>query len=235
MSLATAAPGARTATRSERDAVVFHVGYGAVAALGLALPLDVPSGWRMATLVAVYLYALPTAARRLGHRDWIEAFRFLLPLSALQVLPDWFLAEVLGVLVFPDDGFPKIGAVSAYMAGLWTIPLFVAVRAGDAAAARRGPGAGAAVSAAVALVVFGVSEETLWAVPVWHATGVATVGHTAVYVLVPEMLLGALAWDANRRAAGRGLGARLALAVPVMLAYAGALAVSFLLVERVLR
>jgi len=163
----------------------------------------------------------------------VDLWAFVLPVSVLQVLPDWFLSAALGVLVFPEDGFPKIGTVSGYMAGLWTIPLFVVVLTGRAVEARAGVVAGAWTAALTALGVFWASEETLWRVPVWHARDVATVGHAAVYVLVPEAILGAAAYDAYRLAAGRHPSTKLLRAGTVTLVYTGALAVAYLLVEAV--
>lgn len=216
---------------ADREVVAFHLAFAGAAVLGLFLPGPAPSGWRMAGLVALYLMALPAWAWWRGHREWLDLFAFLLPVSVLQVLPDWFLSRVLGVLVFPADGFPKIGTVSAYMAGLWTIPLFLTVWAGLVAARARGPGVGAAVAALAALVIFWASEETLWAVPVWHAQHVTMVGHAAVYVLVPEAILGAVTFDTYRRVQRRPPGIKLLHAVPVTLTYTGALAIAYLFVE----
>ena len=235
-----------------RDAVAFHLAFAVLAGVVLALPavappsrgavLDVALGSRLLALVVLYNVALPLVGVGRGHRDWVALWAFLVPLSVFQVVPDAFLAGVLGTLDFPDTGGPRLGPVPLAMAGMWTIPLWLALF-GALRLSGGALGRGAAWAAALAGVLLVGAEATLaapspsgvWAVPVWRAVGVATVGPVAVYVVVPEVLLGAVAWLAFSltRAASRLV--RVAAAALVSLVYLGALAASFGLVERVLR
>jgi hypothetical protein len=154
------------------------------------------------------------------------------PLSVFQVVPDWFLADVLGVLAFPDVGIFRIGAVSGYMAGLWAVPLFVIVYVSLRVHEMRSRWAGDVTAVVLALVIFGSAEATLWRLGAWVAQGVTTVGHVALYVLPPEMLLGWTTFYAFRRVSHRPFHQKLGAATLVMLIYLGSLCASYLLLER---
>lgn len=103
--------------RSVRDAVAFHVGFGVVAGFGLALPAPA-LGWRLLALVVLHNVALPAAGGVRGDRQWGVLWAFLVPLSAFQVVPDAFLATVLGSLDFPETGGPRVLGVPLAMAGM---------------------------------------------------------------------------------------------------------------------
>jgi hypothetical protein len=198
-------------------------------------PVETPSGVRLFLLVVFYNMALPLAAHQLGHRRWIRIWLFLVPLSAFQVLPDAFLAERLGALVFPDLGGPRLGPVPAAMAGLWTIPLFLVLYLGERCLAE-GSRRTALVAVAVAsAALFVGAEATLWAVPIWYAQGVHTVAHVALYVVVPEILLGLAAFLAYEEMAGRHPLLQVLAAFCISSFYLGTLGISHLLVEGTLR
>ena len=103
----------------------------------------------------VYNLALPIAARFLGHREWLKLWLFLVPLSALQVLPDWVLSAVLEVLVFPDTGGPRIATVNASMAGMWAITPFPVIFLGQRVEDRLGRRAALAAVASAGSAVVG--------------------------------------------------------------------------------
>ena len=216
---------------SLRDALVFHAGFAAVCAVGLWLPAPA-LGWRLLALVALYNAALPLAARARGHPGWVRLWAFLVPVSAGLVVPDLFLADVLGSLDFPDTGGPRLGPVPLAMAGMWTVPLWVALFLADRQ--RGGLARRAAWASAVGAVVLVASEATLWAVPIWRAVGVVALGPVAVYVVGPLALLGGVAYVAFALTRRGPAWARLAAAAVVPLVYLGALAASYLLVERAL-
>lgn len=218
----------------ERDFLLTHVGFTLVAALAVLAPLG-PLGVRLTAVVLVYAVGM-VAFTRTRRPEWWPALRFVMALSAFQVLPDWFLSRVLGVLVFADTGGPRIDTVPAFMAGLWTVPFFGSVMAGRLWAARAGRGPFSAlavsVSVAVGLTLFLVSEATLWALPMWEATGVMTVLHVAVYVVPAEALLCWAVVAGVDSTKDSGPVRTAGVAVLVALLYTGALAVSFLLLER---
>lgn len=219
-------------SRLERDQLVLHAVFLAVVVPALVVPFGPTLGWRIALLVGVYHLATVVVALQGRHRTWLRLWWFGLVLSAFMVLPDAFLAEGLGVLRFPDDGFPSLGPVSAHMAAMWTIPVVMIVAGADAAGRRWGERASWTAAIVAGAVVFGAAEATLPLLGVWEPVDVATIGTLALYILPAEVLLavGVLAgarWTRD--------GPRLAavpVAAVVALAYTGAAAVSWLLVER---
>ena len=79
--------------RSERHALIFHAIFATGASAVLAASVA-SLGLRIWALVIAYNVALPVVARLHGHRKWLALWLFLVPLSALQVLPDWILSAV---------------------------------------------------------------------------------------------------------------------------------------------
>lgn len=124
-----------------RELGLFHLAFGAVAAGALLAPGDVGPGWRMAGLVVLYHVATVVITTVRGHRAWRRRWWFGAVLSVWMVLPDAVLAEGLGTLRFPADGFPDLGPVTGYMAGLWTIPIVLIVTVAEEVGQRRGEGA----------------------------------------------------------------------------------------------
>lgn len=210
--------------RAWRDALLLHL-FFAAAAVALFWALPVPErGWGILGLVAIYNLLLPLIASRGGHRDWLEIWIFLLPLSVLQVLPDWVLSQQFGILMFPDLGGPRIGTVPAYMAGMWVIPLFwvlwLAGRSGLTAAI-------------LALLIFAGAEWGAQPLHLWHAQHVAQFLGVAEYVLIPELLLGwATAYAFEHTRDGNPF-ARIGAAVCVTTFYTGALVLAYFLSEHV--
>lgn len=221
-------------TPSERHAITFHLSYAMAASVGFYTVPGERVGQLIFGLVAAYNIALPLVGKRLGHDEWIQIWLYLVPLSAFQVFPDHVLASHLGTLVFPDLGSPRIGAVSAFMAGMWTLPLFVitflGLRLQDRFSRRTALiGVGFAT-----LVILVGSEAVLPALPVWYAQGVEKIGHVALYVIVPEILLGIVTFLAVERSPVRRVWENLISAGMVSAFYLLCLLSSFFLIERVL-
>ena len=223
----------------------FHAWYaaGAAVVLGPSLlrePALYSSGLAVVFLVLVWHAALAaathTAQRTLLHEQW----RFVAILSLFLVVPDWFLADVLGTLHFPEDGAWRIGGrVSVYMAGMWSIPLsWVLVAFPPRCAAADPPSLSQLLGAALmALVIFGAAEQLTTPLNLWLATDSVRhcVGHVALYVLPAEAILGAATLHAQRTTAQlsgwEGCVRRILAAGAVAFLYLGALAASFLFVE----
>ena len=220
---------------SDRHVLGFHLVFAALASAALLAPVETPSGVRIFLLVVFYNMALPLAAHQLDHRRWIRIWLFLVPVSAFQVLPDAFLAARLEVLVFPNLGGPRLGPVPAAMAGMWTIPLFLVLYLGERCLAEKNLSTALGAVAVASAVLFVGAEATLWAVPIWYAQGVHTVGHVALYVIVPEILLGLAAFIACEELADRHPTLQVLAAFCVSTFYLGALGISHLLVEGALR
>jgi len=220
-------------TSEERDLVLVHAGFLLVAAVVLLLPGELARGWRLWLLLVGYdLVTLAVVLAR-GHDRWLRAWWLAAVTSVFQVVPDAVLVDGLGTLRFPADGAPDLGPVTASMALMWTVPLVLIVSTADAAARRRGAAAGWVAAVLAAGVVFLSAEALLPPLGIWEPVGVTTIGGwLAPYVLPPELLLGAAAWWGVQVTRER----HPLLAVPVgaliSLLYTGALAASWLLLER---
>lgn len=217
-------------TRTERDLLLLHATFAAVAAVVL-LMLPGALGWRVAGLIVAYDLAVIALALRRRDRQLLRLWWFAAVLSIWQVLPDAFLADGLGVLVFPPDGFPDIGPVTATMAGLWTVAIVVIVGSAVAVEERRGGAAGTVTAAVVALVVFVAAEALLTQLPIWQARNVARLGEVALYIVPAEVLLGVVAHDVFLATRDRHALIALPATLIVTLVYTGAAAVSWLLFE----
>ena len=218
-------------TRAERDALLFHLGFAALCAPVLLVP-GPAVGVKLFILVLAYNIALPAVSWVRGHVEWLEIWLFALILSVFQVFPDWFLSAQLGVLVFPEDGFVKIGTVSGYMAGLWAIPVFIIVYAASRVGERVSARAAYGTAAGLSLAIFGLSEETTWMLPSWYAQNVRMLGHTAVYILVPEIIFGISCVYAYRHLRGSARLLKVPAAFLVMLLYLGSAAWFYFLIEK---
>lgn len=218
----------------ERDFLLFHGAFTLICALVLAAP-GPAIGVKLLILSALYVTGLPFYAVLRGRNEWTGMWLFSLVLSIFQVFPDWFLSAQLGVLVFPEDGLVKFGSVSAYMAGLWTIPIFIILFAGRRMAERVSPNAGTGAAAIAAFVIFVVSEQTSWMLPSWYARDVFMIGHVAVYIIVPEIVLGASCFWMYDHIRGKGHLAKVPAAFMVMQLYLGSAALFYFIVERLLR
>ncbi len=220
--------------REESEVLLLHLFFALLCAAVLPVP-GVAMGVKLFILVAAYNIAVPLAGTLRGHASWRDVWLFALILSLFQVVPDWFLSDVLGVLVFPEDGFPKIGTVSGYMAGLWAIPVFIIVYAGTRVRERRSPGAGYLAAAILSLAIFGASEATVWMLPSWYARGVLMAGPVAVYIIIPEVILGIACLHAYVTTRGAGIPVKAFAAFIVMQLYLGSAAFFYFLIERVIR
>lgn len=134
--------------------------------------------------MVAYSAALPVAARRDNRPEWAALGLFLIPVSVFQILPDWVLADLLGLLAFPDTGGPRVGdAVPVAMGLMWVIPLFLAV-----GLAGLRPGRAAALGA----LIFAGAELFAPLLDLWEPLGDTwQVAGIAVYVIPAEA---ALAW-----------------------------------------
>ncbi|MDV6235320.1 hypothetical protein CH379_006730 [Leptospira ellisii] len=219
---------------SEKHVLFFHIVFALVCVPVLLVPGNVSTGWRLFSLVFFYNAGILIFSRIWAHERWRDLWFFLFPLSCLQVFPDLFLSKILNVVEFPADGFPKIGTVSGYMAGLWVIPLFVSTFVSVRYRKRKQNAPeiqSYLLGGFVAFVFFFVSEEVSYLIPVWFAKNVWQVGHAAVYVLIPEFLLGVFTAYAYRVVAYASFPEKILWAFLTMLVYLGALAFFFLLLE----
>lgn len=221
-------------TAREKDVLYLHLIFTMVCVLVLMAPIGMPPGVRMLVLVILYNLALPLAGLLRHYDDWVELWLFSFVLSLFQIFPDWFLSAQLDILVFPEDGLFKIGTVSGYMGGLWTIPIFLIVYTGMAVQRRLSEKHAYGAVACVSLLIFGGSEQTLWLLSSWYAKNVTMIGHTAIYILVPEILLGLAAFYCFEKIRGKSHWLKIPFAFLVMQFYLGSAAFFYFLIEKVL-
>ena len=220
--------------QSIRDAIVVHVVFAVMAAAVVLLPVTAAVGWKLLLLVIVYNVMIPVVGYLRRHLDWLGIWFFVFLISIMQVVPDWFLSAQLDVLVFPVDGSPMIGVVPLYMAGLWSIPLFVLVYAGCRIEEKRSQVLSLAVVMLLSFVTFWLAEETMWMLPSWHAQNVATIGHVALYIIGPEVLLGASAYTLYALVRESSHWRKFFWAYITMVIYLGNVALFYFLIQRIL-
>jgi hypothetical protein len=163
-----------------------------------------------------------------------KIWKFLIPLSLLLVFPDWFLSSVLGVLVFPEDGLFKIGTVSGYMAGLWAIPLFILIYTGIKLEERSVSIFGTCLwIAMLSLLIFGGAEACSWMLNSWYAQNVTQVKGIALYVLIPEMILGVVSYLAYQGFSQSHFLVQVGIGFLIMIQYLGSLSFFYLVIERI--
>ncbi len=155
-------------------------------------------------------------------------------MSLFQVFPDSFLSAALDILAFPEDGLFKIGTVSGYMPFLWTIPMFLVIYSAERIKNRKGNAASYLTAALAALIIFGGSEQTMWILGSWYPKNVTLVSHTAIYILIPEMLLGLFGYFMYRVVEGKNRWSIIPAAFAVMLLYLGAASFFYLMIEKVI-
>ena len=219
---------------SIRDVVYVHLLFAVVAAAVLLFPATVGISARLLVVVIAYNVMIPLVALQRGHTEWIRIWLFAFALSILQIWPDWYLSAELGVLAFPDDGFLMIGTVPAYMAGLWAIPLFTIIYVGQLVQKQWADKWVLVIVGALTLAIFGSAEATMWMLPSWYAVGVTMIGHVAVYIIVPEIVLGLSTYITYDIVRERPLWMIAIAAVLVMILYLGCAVLSFFMIERVL-
>lgn len=219
---------------SIRDFIYVHLLFAVVAASVLLFPATIGTSARLLVVVIAYNAMMPLVAMQRGHTEWIRIWLFAFALSILQIWPDWYLSAELGVLAFPPDGFVMIGTVPAYMAGLWAIPLFTIIYVGQLVQRRWADKWVLVIVGALTLAIFGSAEATMWMLPSWYAVGVTMIGHVAVYIIGPEIVLGLSTYITYDIVRERPLWMIAIAAVLVMILYLGCAILSFFMIERVL-
>jgi hypothetical protein len=204
-----------------KDFIVFHFIFALVSVI--IFTTIIPSGWKFFVSTVIYVIGIPIFAIYKGYKNWINYWQYLLPLSIFQVFPDWFLSSQLKVLVFPEDGFFKIGTVSLYMAGLWLIPLFIILFTGKITEQKTNTKVALITVAVTSVFIFGGSEAFLWKLGSWHAQNVRMIGNTAIYVLFPEIILGLCTFLSFNWIQNKSILIKFCSAFCVMLIYTGAL------------
>jgi len=219
-----------------RDFVVIHVIFAVLAAITLLVPIPTATiSGKMLVLVIVYNGLIVIEFFHKGYEDWKSVWVFAFILSLLMVFPDWYLAETLGALQFPDDGFPMIGgAIPFYMAGLWSIPFFIIVFIGKEVQERRSTGLAYVLVSLITVITFVTAELTLVNLPSWSATVIGMTGNLAWYIIIPELLLGLSAFICYNTVKERKIWTKIVGAFFVMTLYIGNASFFYFLIETLL-
>ena len=221
-------------TEIERDAFFVHIIFAITCAVILLIPIDLKIGIRLFLLVIIYNLAVPIVGLWRKHHEWVKIWLFAFILSLFQVFPDWFLSAQLEILVFPEDGLFKIGTVSGYMLLLWAIPLFIILFVGQRVQERYSLDMAYFSVGLLSLLIFGISEMTMWMVGSWYAQNVTMIGHMAVYIIIPEIILGLMTYDTYLTIQEKNHWLKIPAGFIVMLVYLGSAAFFYFLIERVI-
>lgn len=216
-------------TPSEKRVLLIHSVFAGLAAAVMLSPIGPSPGVRVLGLVVVYNAGLIALGMLWRHSRWLDILAFAIPLSMLQVFPDWFLSARAGTLMFPGDESPRIGTVPVFMAGLWTLPVFlsvfIAVRT-----RKRWPALSRMMASLLggffAFAIYAASEVVLTRIPLWTAQNTTVVFGAALYVLPAELILGVFTVHAYFLCETQPWLLRWFYAATTTLVYTGALAVS---------
>ena len=203
--------------------VAAALAYGVATLVALLLPAPA-KGWAVLAVSFGGCVGLVALARALDRPAWSAALGVLIPISIFQLVPDWFLADALGTLYFPDTGGIRVGdVIPLAMCGMWVLPLFLVVLIARDSVAR---------GAVAAFVLFLGTELAAPTAGLWEPAGdVTKVAGVALYVLPAEAVLGAATVLAVRATRDRPLGDRLLAAAAVSILYTGALALCWFFID----
>ena len=219
-------------SQEEYDALIVHLLFSIQCILVLLFPLDVPLGIRMVILVLSYNILIPAVGKYRGYSDWVDMWIFSFALSLFQFFPDWFLSEQLDILIFPDDGFVRIGTVSIYMLGLWTIPIFMILFIGIKSKLRYSGRTVYFMVGTISFLIFTSSELFLYTS--WHAQNVLMISNVAVYIIIPEILFGLTSFWMYLQIRDKDIIKKIFAAATIMVFYLGNAALSYFILERII-
>jgi len=220
-------------TTTEKDALIIHEFFAVLCIIILILPINIGAGVKLFILVMVYNIVMAGYGILKKDNEWFGIWLFSLILSNFQVFPDWIIADILKAIVFPEDGLFKLGSVSGYMAGLWAIPMFLIIFICEKIRTRISRPAAYMTSGIIAFLIFFMSEQTVWLIPSWYAVNVKMIGFSALYIIVPEIILGLAAYRCYEEIRGRSHWIKVPAAFIVMLLYTGSIVFFYFLVERI--
>jgi hypothetical protein len=218
---------------TEKDALIIHGLFTLLCLIILTLPVNLGAGVKLFILVIVYNILIASYGILKKDSKWYGIWLFSLILSIFQVFPDWIIADILKAIVFPEDGLFKIGSVSGYMAGLWAIPMFLIIFICEKISAGISRPAAYIAAGIIAFLIFFISEQTVWLIPSWYAVNVKMIGFSAVYIIVPEIILGLGAYRCYEEIRDRPHWMKVPAAFLVMLLYTGSVVFFYFLVERI--
>jgi hypothetical protein len=218
----------------ERDALFTHLAFVASCIIVLIIPFGIAIGIKLLILVIIYNLSIVIVGLWRNYTEWLFIWIFAFIISIFQVFPDWILSAELNILAFPEDGLFKIGTVSGYMLGLWTIPLFIILFLGLRIQERVSQKAAYVSVILLSLVIFGASEQSMWMLQSWYAQNVIMIGHVAIYIIIPEIMLGLFTYYCYEMIKQKNHFLKIPVGFIVMIIYTGSAVFFYFLIERVI-
>ncbi|TFF84313.1 MAG: hypothetical protein EU552_01085 [Promethearchaeota archaeon] len=218
----------------EKDFLYSHLLFIALCILVLIIPFPNLIGVKLFILVLSYNLLILVVGVIRNHTNWLKLYYFVLFISIFQIFPDWYLSAQLDILVFPEDGFFKIGTVSAYMLGLWVIPLFIIGFISLRIKERYSIKSAYLSAILLSLIIFGLAEQSMWVFS-WYPQNVFLLfDHLAVYIIIPEIILGLSTFYLFLKFMDTKISYKIVLAFVIMLLYLGAANFFYFLIEEIL-
>ncbi len=219
-------------TQEELDAVITHLLFSILCVIILWIPIEISQGLRISFLVMTYIISIPLVGVYRNH-PWTQMWLFSVILSVFQFFPDLFLVAQLNIIVFPEDGFIRVlDSVSIYMFGLWTIPFFLILFLGIRVQSRFSKNYAIISVGVFSLLVFGLSEQFLNFL--WYAENVTKLGNIALYIIIPEIILGISAYWMYLRLRETNIFYKIFSIFQVMVLYLGNAAFFYYIFEKVI-
>ncbi len=178
-------------SKATKDFIIIHLIFIGLCFAVLLIQFPIAIGIKLFLLVVCYNLLILLGGLFWKYNEWVKLWIFVFLISIFQIWPDWFLSAQLNILVFPEDGFFKIGTVSGYMAGLWAIPLFLLCYIGLKVKENYSPVKTFVVVGLLSFGIFVVAEQTMWMLQSWYPQNVTLfLDHLAIYIIIPEVILG---------------------------------------------
>jgi len=218
-----------------RDFIVVHLIFTGLCFAVLIIPIPIAIGIKLFILVGTYNLMVLLVGLIRKYDEWLKLWLFVFMISLFQIWPDWFLSAQLNVLVFPEDGFFKIGTVSGYMAGLWAIPLFLLCFIGLKIKENYSNFKALIVVGLISLNIFVFSEQTMWMLQSWYPQNVTLFfDHLAVYIIIPEVILGLSTFHYFEKIKTQHFLLLIVVAFGIMLLYLGSASFFYFLFEKLI-
>jgi len=216
------------------DFLLAHVLFSLTCVVILMIPI-LQVGPKLFILVIIYNLLILVIGLYRKHQEWIKIWSFSFLISIFQIFPDWFLSAELNILIFPEDGLFKIGTVSGYMIGLWAIPLFIIIFIGTKIKDKRSDLSTYIIVAIISLLIFGISESTMWLLPSWYPQNVTLLfEHLAIYIIFPEIILGVSSYYLFMKFKDNSIYCKIIIAFVVMIIYIGNISFFYFLLEKII-
>jgi hypothetical protein len=117
---------------------------------------------------------------------------------------------------------------------LWAIPFFIILFIGQSVNERGSLNTTYLIVALISLLIFGISELTIWMIGSWYAQNVKMIGHAALYIFIPEIILGISLYYIYTLIREKNNLVKIPAAFLIMLLYLGSAVFFYFLFERVL-